>query len=117
MTLKPCPETPNCVSTQATLDSQKMEPIPFEGSVDEARQRLKSILESLPRTKIVEERDDYLHAEARSLVFRFVDDIEFVIDEAAGVIHFRSAARLGTWDFNVNRKRIDEIRQKFEAAS
>jgi len=117
MTLKPCPETPNCVSTQADRESQKMEPIPFEGTADDARQRLKTIVESLPRTRIVEERDNYLHAESRSLVFRFVDDIEFVLDEAAGLIHFRSAARLGTWDFNVNRKRMEEIRRKFEAAS
>ncbi len=117
MTLKPCPDTPNCVSTQATRESQQMEPIPFEGSADDARRRLKTIVESLPRTNVVEERDNYLHAESRSLVFRFVDDVEFVIDESASVIHFRAASRLGTYDLNVNRKRMEKIRRKFEAAS
>jgi uncharacterized protein (DUF1499 family) len=37
--LAPCPKTPNCVSTQASEDSQRMEPLAFEGGMDESKKR------------------------------------------------------------------------------
>jgi len=42
-----------------------------------------------------------------------VDDVEFRIDEAAGVIHVRSASRKGYWDLGVNRRRVEAIREAF----
>src|SRR5262245_29939753 len=114
--LAPCPSSPNCISTQADDEQHRMEPIPFSGSRQEAMQRLKSAVGSIPRTKIVAEADDYLHVEATSLVFRFVDDVEFFADENARVVHFRSASRVGRSDFGANRKRMEEIRQAFERA-
>ena len=54
--------------------------------------------------------ETYLHAEFKSAVFRFVDDVEFFADEGAGVIQVRSAARVGNSDLGVNRKRLETIR-------
>jgi uncharacterized protein (DUF1499 family) len=90
-----------------------MDPIPYTGPLTEARQRMLKVLRDYPRTKIVQEEPDYLKAECRSRVFRFVDDVEIAFDDAAKVIHFRSAARLGVRDFGVNRKRMEEIRELF----
>jgi uncharacterized protein (DUF1499 family) len=42
----------------------------------------------------------------------FVDDVEFLIDDSAKVIHVRSASRLGQSDLGVNRQRIETIRVK-----
>jgi uncharacterized protein (DUF1499 family) len=42
----------------------------------------------------------------------FVDDVEFLLDDSAKVIHVRSASRLGESDLGVNRKRIETIRAK-----
>ena len=60
--------------------------------------------------------DNYVHAEFRSRIFRFVDDVEFFFDEADSVVHFRSAARTGYSDMGVNRKRMEEIRTHFDTA-
>lgn len=111
----PCPESPNCISSQAdpTDETHYMAPLPYTGTVAATKQKLLALIEALPRTTIVEERDNYLHVEFRSLIFRFVDDVEFYIDEAAGVVHFRSASRLGYSDMGVNRKRMTEITEKF----
>jgi uncharacterized protein (DUF1499 family) len=49
-------------------------------------------------------------------LMRFVDDAEFYLDEKAGVIHVRSASRLGSSDFGVNRARIESIRAKLAQA-
>lgn len=111
--LTPCPRSPNCVSTQAPPGPQHMDPIPFQGTPEEAKRRLLQVLAALPRTRVVEEEPGYLHAECRSLLFRFVDDVELEIDETARQIHFRSASRLGHSDFGVNRKRMEGIRRAF----
>ena len=108
--LAPCPSSANCVSTQAEDEAHRMEPWKFTGTVSEAIQRLKSILAQQPRMRIVSETDNYLHAEATSLIFRFVDDIEFYLDEANGVIQFRSASRVGYSDLGVNRSRMERLK-------
>ncbi|MGB7931833.1 MAG: DUF1499 domain-containing protein [Gammaproteobacteria bacterium] len=112
-TLAPCPASPNCVSSQATDAEHFTEPLSFSGEAMLAWQRLKSALGTESRLSIVENTGSYLHAEACSLVFRFVDDIEFVIDPEAGVIQVRSASRVGYSDFGVNRRRVERIREVF----
>lgn len=114
--LAPCSWKPNCVSTLAPPGPRHMDPISYSGPLTEARQRMLKVLRDYPRTKIVQEEPDYLKAECRSLVFRFVDDVEIAFDDAAKLIHFRSAARLGVRDFGVNRKRMEEIRKLFLGA-
>lgn len=115
--LAPCPRTPNCVSTQAPEGSSKrMDPIPYTGTLSQARARMLQVLRDHPRTRIVQEEPDYLKAECRSRIFRFVDDVELLFDDGAKQIHFRSASRLGRKDFGVNRERMETIRKDFLAA-
>lgn len=91
-----------------------MTPWPFQGSPQEAMDRLKGIVGAMPRARIVEAADNYLHAEFTSALFRFVDDVEFLIDPAAHVIHFRSASRVGYSDLGANRRRMEELRRRWE---
>jgi uncharacterized protein (DUF1499 family) len=93
-----------------------MDPIPYTGTLAQARARMLQVLRDHPRTRIVQEEPDYLKAECRSRVFRFVDDVELLFDDAARQIHFRSASRLGRKDFGVNRERMETIRKAFLAA-
>ena len=113
--LAPCPNTPNCVSSQESGRSA-VAPLSFNDSASNALARLQRILESLPRTRIVESTDSYLHAEVKSRIFGFVDDIEFLVDPLAGRVHLRSASRVGYSDFGVNRARVETIRVRFAAA-
>ena len=115
--LAPCPDTPNCVSSQADDEAHKMDPIPFDGDAVEALARLEAVVESQPRTTIISADGDYVHAESVSLLFRFVDDVEFLVDRDAKVIHFRSASRVGRSDLGVNRKRMREVRDVFDLLS
>jgi uncharacterized protein (DUF1499 family) len=111
--LADCPSSPNCVSTQADDAEHRMQPISFTGSADEAMKRIKDMVAEMPRTKIVIMEGNYLLAEFRSAFFRFVDDVEFLIDPEEQVIHFRSASRVGHSDFGVNRDRMEQIRKAF----
>lgn len=108
-----CPRSPNCVSTVSTDPDHRMEPIPYRTSLKEARERVINIVNAMKRTRIITSEERYLHAEFRSALFRFVDDVEFYFDEKEKVIHFRSASRLGYSDLGVNRKRMKRITRLF----
>ena len=90
-----------------------MDPIRFQGSVEDARQRLLNIVQAFPRVTVVENSGNYLKLEVRSAIFSFVDDVEFEFDDVAKLIHFRSASRLGYYDFGVNRRRMETIIREF----
>jgi uncharacterized protein (DUF1499 family) len=111
--LTPCPETPNCVSTQAdpTDEIHYAEPIPYSGSRSELVTRLAEWIEGQDRAELVEKRDDYIRAVFTSQVFRFHDDVELYFPEDASVVHVRSASRAGQGDLGVNRKRYEAVRQ------
>lgn len=114
-TLRPCPSTPNCVSTEATDARHGMAAIPFRGTPQAAQQHARQALLQEPRTRIVLEAPGYLRAEARSRMFRFVDDVEVVVDGSARVIRFRSASRVGRSDLGVNRRRMERFTERFRA--
>ena len=80
-------------------------------------QRMQTVLDALERSTPVVQSATYLHYEERSLIFRFVDDVECLLDSAHGVIQIRSASRVGYSDFGVNRRRVGRIRKDFEAAA
>lgn len=112
--LSPCPTSPNCVCSQSESQDHYIEPIPCLGSDSQVQQRLLKILSRMHGFQIIKQEEDYLHVIFRSLCFRFVDDVEFWIDSRQNVIQVRSASRVGHTDFDVNRKRIEVIRQQFE---
>ncbi|MFO0766954.1 MAG: DUF1499 domain-containing protein [Nitrospiraceae bacterium] len=99
-TLSPCPDK-RCISTAAQEERHAIAPFRYRKSRAEAKEALKRIA-GLPRTKLVEEDDAYLHYEFTSLLLRFVDDVEFLFDEDGKTIQFRSASRVGYGDLGVN---------------
>jgi uncharacterized protein (DUF1499 family) len=114
--LKPCPESPNCVSTQTQQKSKQMDPIPFSLDLKEVLKIIKSVVESLPNTHLEKKSTHYLHYAFKSKIFRFTDDVEFLIDAEQKLIHFRSASRTGYSDMGVNKKRMTEITASIEQA-
>ena len=111
--LSPCPKSPNCVSSLSEDKSHYVEPLSYKVSQDEAREKLISVINSMKRSEIVTAETNYIHATFKSAVFRFVDDVEFAFDDDKKIIDVRSASRTGYSDLGANRKRVEEIRQRF----
>ena len=111
--LADCPASPNCVSSDAADADHHVEPIPLAGSAEEDWLKAQALVAALPRTKIITAENNYLHAECRSAVFGFVDDLELHLRPDERIIAVRSAARLGYSDFGVNRKRVEGLRAEF----
>ena len=111
--LATCPETPNCVSTQADDELHSISPLIINGTTQQAQDMLLSIVEDMPRTNVVVNDPGYIYVEFHTGIMRYTDDVEFWFDESTGVIQFRSASRLGSGDFGLNRRRMEQIRQQY----
>jgi uncharacterized protein (DUF1499 family) len=113
--LAACPDSPNCVSSQSTDPRHAIDPLRYEGTAEKARGLLIEAVSGMKRARIVAAEERYIHAEFTSAFFRFVDDVEFLLDDGTRTIHVRSASRVGYSDFGVNRQRVEEIRSRFDA--
>lgn len=91
-----------------------MQPLVWTGSQESAMKEIRKALQELPRITIDFESENYLHAEARSRIFRFVDDMEFLVDMENQLIHFRSASRVGYSDLGANRARMEKFVEAFK---
>lgn len=111
--LRDCPNSPNCVSSQSIDAEHKIAPLSYTGDAAKALEDLKSVISSLPRTKIITAKDNYIYAEFTSALMGYVDDVEFYLNADKKIIEVRSASRLGESDLGVNRDRIETIRTKF----
>ena len=115
--LRPPSPTPNSVSSQAGLYLEpgqrtyaSVEPLPLRGSGPQTIAKLKAIVESMAGAEVVKSEPDYLYAQYTTRLMKYVDDVEFWFDPAKQMIQVRSASRLGSRDFGVNRARVDAIR-------
>jgi uncharacterized protein (DUF1499 family) len=115
--LAPCPPSPNCVSSDADGDTDgdthKVSAFVLDTPSAEAWQVARELVSKLPRTHIIKEEPEYLHAECASALFGFVDDLELHLRSSKGIIAVRSASRLGHSDFGVNRQRVETLRSSF----
>jgi len=112
--LAPPKRTPNCVSSQADPGDAEhyIAPIAFKGDAAAAMAAVRKAVEGMTDSTVIRAEGNYLYAEYRTRLMRFVDDVEFVHDARAGVIHVRSASRLGRRDFGVNRARVEALRAR-----
>jgi uncharacterized protein (DUF1499 family) len=108
--LRPCPDSPNCVSSFAVDETHRIAPLAILGSPPAAWTGLVALLEEGPRIEIVTDEGHYLHAVFTSLIMRYRDDVEFLLMPEADLIAVRSASRVGYGDMGANRARIEAIR-------
>ncbi|MDE5070587.1 MAG: DUF1499 domain-containing protein [Trichodesmium sp. St19_bin2] len=112
--LAPCPSSPNCVSSYSQDVEHGIASLSYDSEPQMAIANLKQIIESMPRTNIVKEEENYLYAEFTTKIMGYVDDVEFYVDQEANAIQVRSASRLGQSDLGVNRERVETIREKLK---
>ena len=99
--LQPCIEVSHCVREEL-----------FVENINQPLEEIKKIIINTPRTKIVEDDGDYLHAEVTSRIMKYIDDLEVSYLPEKDQIIIRSESRVGEGDFGVNGKRVDLIKSK-----
>lgn len=114
--LQPCPDKPNAVSSSDPRPSHHIAPFPCPMGQAEAIALIERMMAGHPRSSLVQRDGPYIHFECRSLLFRFIDDIEFLVDAPHGLVEVRSASRAGHSDLGVNRARVENLRRRWEAA-
>ncbi|WP_392533100.1 DUF1499 domain-containing protein [Nostoc sp. C117] len=108
--LSSCPASNNCVVSQNADPKHAIDPIAYHIDRDLAKETVLKVLAVVPRTEVIEQTDNYIHALSKSRIFQFVDDVEFYFPTNESVIHLRSASRVGESDLGVNRRRMEQIR-------
>ena len=111
--LTPCPSSPNCVSSLSQDAGHFIEPFACSLAPAAALEALAQAVAMIKGGRVVVSEGSYLRSEFVSSLCKFVDDVEFVIDEDKKIINLRSASRVGYSDFGVNRRRIEELREHF----
>jgi len=110
----PCPESPNCVSSTNNDPEHHVPALTFERNVsDKAMLVLEQVFVTMADQVQALENGTALHAEFKSTVFGFIDDVDARLIADQNRIEIRSASRTGYYDFGVNRRRVEKIRKAF----
>ena len=78
-------------------------------NVEASFKKAVDVVTSTPRTKIVEQTDSHIHAEAKTKSRGYTDDLLLKALPGKGVIQVRSESRVGIGDLGVNQKRVDDL--------
>lgn len=114
--LAACPDSPNCVSSQAIDSEHRVEALSYPGAPESLKAHLFYILKRQAGATVIETAPGYLRAEFSSRILGFVDDVEFWWQSPAR-IEVRSASRLGYSDFGVNRARVENLRKELKVSA
>ncbi len=112
--LLPLPKSPNAVSSQTEDMDKKVDPFPFKSNLNKTKEGIKKALLSYGGIEIIKETTDYIHAVSTTGRMKFHDDLEFYFDHKAGLVHFRSASRVGYSDMGVNKERYDRLKGLYQ---
>ncbi|MFC3852605.1 DUF1499 domain-containing protein [Salinispirillum marinum] len=116
--LQPCPNTPNCVSSQASPSSSAyVAPLVFNPTLGHPMDQLRTILAEMGRNDIMTDSQQYMHSVFVSPLMGYRDDVEFLLLNDGNSVQVRSASRIGREDFQANRKRIEALRQRIQNRS
>ena len=97
-------ELPECVVvTHCVRENFKVK------DVEHAFKKATKIVSDSPRTKIVEQTNSYIHAEAKTKWRRYTDDLLLKAIPEKGIIPVRSESRVGIGDNGVNQRRVDDF--------
>jgi uncharacterized protein (DUF1499 family) len=109
--LEPCPNLPNCVSSQASPHDalHHIEPLRFASDRATVMAAVLVAVRRVPGLRVLERDDEYVHAIARSTVLRLPSDVELLADQRTGLLHVRASSRYGRSDLGANRRRATEL--------
>jgi uncharacterized protein (DUF1499 family) len=111
-----CPDSPNCVSSQADPSDEKhyIEPLTLSDTSPDIA-GMATWMAGRERCEVLDQGDIWLHATCSTAIFKWTDDIALLVDSDAGVVHVRSASRVGKSDLGANRKRVEAMRTEWNA--
>ena len=97
-------ELPECiVITHCVRENFKV------NDLENAFKKATRIVSETARTKIIEQTNSYIHAEAKTKWRRYTDDLLIQAIPEKGIIQVRSESRVGIGDNGVNQRRIDDF--------
>lgn len=114
--LTPCPAWPRCRSSDETDQEKVINSLKIPAGMDAKAfwNAAELAVRNLPRSKIIQSENGYLHAEITSPWHFYTDDLELLMRADQQEIAIRSSGRIGYFDFHVNRDRIEAVRSEIK---
>ena len=115
--LAACDGPPRCVVSRDDAGDRRIDPLRFDASPGVARLALMQWLTGQEGVEVAIASDHYIHAVFTTPRLRYRDDVEFLIraDQGGTRIDVRSASRIGWYDWNTNRNRVEGLRRALTA--
>lgn len=110
--LQACPDRPSCVCSTDEGKQHSIAALAVPAGLEKPIAALATLIKSMPNTAIVNQEEHYLHVTFTSKLFRFVDDVELLLD--GDKVQVRSVSRVGYSDLGANRRRVEAIRAGFK---
>jgi len=107
-----CPDSPNCVSSNATRKAQYVAPLAHSVAEDQVIQRIAELVAEDSSIDIVAQTNNYIHLTHTTPVMGYIDDQEILVDPSTQTLLVRSASRLGYSDWGTNRGRVEQLRHQ-----
>lgn len=110
-TLSGCEDLHNCTASTATVKRNLIDSLDYSGPPSQAVATVSRVIATQSGAQIITQSENYLHATYKTTLLGYTDDLELLLDENTGILHVRSASRIGKSDLGANRKRIEALRE------
>lgn len=111
--LAPLPKSPNCVSSYAIDQDKFVEPLPFNGDMEESKAKLFQAMKDYGTMEVITDEGNYVHIVFTTGTMKYHDDVELLFDVTMEKINYRSASRVGYSDMGLNKERYSEVKKKY----
>lgn len=105
-------DTPNCTRVaDYNVRGEGLTPLLFNASMQDVHDAIASWIRSQPRSSILLDHPDFIHAKFLTFTMRFPDDFyaKLSCNNSQVLLWVQSQARLGQSDINVNEDRVQEF--------
>lgn len=108
--LLPCRPEVACVASWPKESQSYIAPIVYHIDKNKAKEILSKVLTVVPRTQVIETKDNYILAESQGKFLGRIDQLEFYFPPKLPIIELKSASHKSKLDLGLNRRRLEQIR-------
>ncbi len=107
-----CPSTPNCTRVaNFNVRGEGLKPMLLNTSLESVHDAILLWINGQPRSEVLLDNGNFIHAKFLSFIFRFPDDLYVYLfcERNQSTFWVQSQSRLGQGDLNVNEERVQSL--------
>jgi len=114
--LQGCEDPDRAIGSQIAAADARVDPLYVGPDLDRAWAQLEALIERGGPMQLRAADHDWMALTWRSMPWGITDDIEVLRLQGAGILHVRSASRLGALGFGTHRTALEHLRNQLSQA-